>query len=39
VSVRPTEVFDADGAFEIYRHYFHTRELPDGVVLRELDLG
>jgi hypothetical protein len=39
VAARPSEAFDADGAFAIYRHSFHTRGLLDGVVLRELDLG
>ena len=39
LSVRPTEVFDADEAARVYYEYFQTRTVPDTYVLRELDLS
>jgi len=37
--IRPTEVFDANEAAQVYYAYFQTRTVPDTYVLRELDLS
>ncbi|WP_157887534.1 hypothetical protein [Frondihabitans sp. PAMC 28766] len=39
VSVFSDEVFTADEAAPIYRHYFETGAVPDGLTLRPLELG
>lgn len=38
-AVYPNEVFTADEAADIFYAYFLTDEVPESVVLRELDLG